>query len=139
MYHAEGFGEPQLEGSSCSSRACETSFGKLREELRVFDIHSYTLAYEVVEGFPAFVKKGVNHWQLRETGPQETEVKIHFIAQTPGLIGAIMGTMMKMQLGGALGGILEEFKYYVEAGEAHPRKVADQQKYAKKHLGRVLA
>ena len=58
LYHSEGFGTPQLEGASCNNRACETSTGKIKEKIRVFDEQNYELEYEVIEGFPFFVDSG---------------------------------------------------------------------------------
>lgn len=132
LYHSEGFGAPVLEGASCSSRACDTSFGQLREEIRTFDAKNFRLEYEVVEGFPGFVKNGTNRWQLTQMDHQQTKVTMRFTASTPGLIGAVMGTMMKLQLGKGLSSALSEFKHYVETGQPHPNKVKDMEKHAKK-------
>lgn len=40
-----------------------------------------------------------------------------------GFIGTIMKPMMKMQMSGMGNQFLEEFKYYVEKGNPHPRKL----------------
>jgi len=90
LYHAEGYGAPQLEGATCSKRACDTSQGKIKEAIRSFDAKNYHLAYEVIEGFPGFVKKEVNNWRLTPNGKQ-TQVDIHFIAETQGFLGIVMG------------------------------------------------
>lgn len=132
LYHSEGFGKPTLEGATCSSRACNTSFGQLKEEIRVFDEKEYKLSYEVVEGFPSFIAKGVNNWSLTSLGENQTKVTMMFEGQTTGIKGAIMGTMMRMKLGGSLKNAIEEFKYYVENNRPHPRKVKDTQKNTQK-------
>lgn len=133
LYHSEGYGRPVLEGTSCSSRACETSFGNLKEEIRVFDAENYQLSYEVMEGFPSFVKSGVNNWYLTEIEPGKTKVDIRFRGVTTGLMGAIMRPVMKRQLSSTLEDIVEDFRHYVETGMPSPHKVKDRHKHADKY------
>lgn len=132
LYYSEGSGEPSFEGASCSNRDCDTSFGQLREEIQVFDEKQYKLSYEVVEGFPSFIEKGVNNWSLTPVGTDQTKVSMRFDGKTRGLMGLVMGPMMGMKLGSGLQNAIEEFKHYVETGEAHPRKIKDIQKQNKK-------
>ncbi|MBL4707549.1 MAG: hypothetical protein JKY48_03815 [Flavobacteriales bacterium] len=40
-----------------------------------------------------------------------------------GFLGTIMKPMMKMQMAGMGNQFLEKFKYYVEKGSPHPRKI----------------
>ena len=129
LYHSEGYGAPQLAGAACNNRACDTSFGKIKEVIRVFDAKNHHLAYEVIEGFPGFIKSGVNNWRLTSLG-DKTRVDIHFIAVTRGLLGKIMGPMMKMQMGKALGNAGEDFKAYVETGRPSARKAKELAKAA---------
>lgn len=131
LYHSEGYGKPQLAGASCNNRACDTSQGAIKEVIRVFDPAGYHLAYEVIEGFPGFVKSGVNNWRLKSMG-QQTQVDIHFIAETQGLLGVFMGPMMKLQLGRVFDAVLDDFKVYVETGQPSLRKAKENQKRAAK-------
>ncbi len=131
LYHSEAQGSPVIEGAMCSNRSCETSFGHLNEEIRVFKPNEQ-LSYEVVEGFPGFIKKGVNNWYLTKVSETETRVSMRFEGETQGFAGVIMGPMMKMNLGKGLEGALFDFKHYVETGKPSPEKVKDQEKYLKK-------
>ena len=45
-------------------------------------------------------------------------------------IGKFLGPIMKLGLGRGFGVILEEFKYFVENGKPHPRKVKAMEKAA---------
>lgn len=127
LYHSEGEGAPLIPGATCNNRSCDTSFGQIREEVRVFEPNQQ-LSYEVIEGFPGFVKKGVNNWYIKEVSPGKTKVQMHFVGDTQGLMGMVMGPMMKMQLSKGLGEVLGDFKYYVEQGRPSPEKIKDNQK-----------
>ncbi|MEL7124064.1 MAG: SRPBCC family protein [Bacteroidota bacterium] len=132
LYHSEGFGTPKLEGASCNNRTCDTSFGRIQEEIRTFDSKNYILEYEVIKGFPGFIKQGINKWTLTKVSDTQTKVNMHFIGITQGFMGLIMGPVMRIQLNKGLGEVLGDFKHYVEIGEPSPEKIKDIQKHAKK-------
>ena len=131
LYHSEVQGAPTIEGAVCSNRSCETSFGHLNEEIRVFKPNEQ-LSYEVVEGFPGFIKKGVNNWYLTRISDHETKVAMRFVGETQGIAGAIMGPMMKMNLSKGLEGALYDFRHYLETGKPSPEKIKDNRKNEKK-------
>ena len=131
LYHSEGKGTPVLKDATCSNRTCDTSFGQLQEEVKVFKPNQQ-LSYEVIEGFPGFIKTGVNNWYLRKISEQRTEVTMHFVGETQGLMGMLMGPMMKMNLSKGLSQALQDFKYYVEHGKPSPEKIKDNTKNAKR-------
>ncbi|CAH0999176.1 hypothetical protein LEM8419_00473 [Neolewinella maritima] len=125
LYHSEGYGAPQLAGASCNNRACDTNQGKIKEVIRVFDVDNHHLAYAVIEGFPGFVKSGVNNWRLTDLGDGRTRVDIHFIAVLQGLLGTIMRPMMGWQLGRVFDQALADFKIYVETGKPSSAKAKE--------------
>jgi len=131
VYHSEAHGQPKISGAMCSNRACNTSFGKLQEEVKVFKPNQQ-LSYEVIEGFPGFIETGVNNWYLSKIGANKTKVTMHFVGKTRGFIGLIMGPMMKMNLKKGLGQALSDFKYYVENGKPSPEKLKDNKKNSRK-------
>ncbi|MBI2281200.1 MAG: SRPBCC family protein, partial [Bacteroidetes bacterium] len=49
-----------------------------------------------------------------------------------GMMGAMMKGMMKKKMSNLSAEVTEEFKYYVETGKPHPRKIKAAEKYAKK-------
>ena len=128
LYHSEGFGDPQIEGATCNNRTCDTSFGTLQEEIKKFDTQNYVLEYEVIKGFPGFIKQGINNWRLTKVSNTKTKVTMLFIGITKGVLGLIMGPLMGFQLNKNLGDALEDFKHYVETGKPSPGKVKDMQK-----------
>ncbi|MEL6191922.1 MAG: SRPBCC family protein [Bacteroidota bacterium] len=127
LYHSEGFGTPALEYAPFNSRACNTSQGKITEEIRVFDPENYKLVYEVVKGFPGFVEVGKNQWSLSPVG-DKTEVHMHLVIETKGIMGFIMGPMMGMQLKKVVSTVLEDFKHFVETGSPSPSKAKEMAK-----------
>ncbi|TAI46862.1 SRPBCC family protein [Flagellimonas allohymeniacidonis] len=131
LYHSQGSGMPKINGATCSIRECKTQQGKIREEIRVFDPENYVLGYEVVEGFPFFVKSGVNNWKLAQIG-STTLVSMDFNLETKGLVGAVMKPMMKMQMTRIIENVLKDFKYYVETGIPSPEKEKEMLKLSKK-------
>ncbi|EAQ42431.2 hypothetical protein MED152_06915 [Polaribacter sp. MED152] len=131
LYHSEAHGLPKISGAICSNRTCDTSFGKLQEEVRVFKANEQ-LSYEVVKGFPSFIETGVNNWYLNEIGANRTKVTMHFVGKTEGFMGVIMGPMMKMNLKKGLGQALSDFKFYVENDKPSPEKLKDNKKNSKK-------
>lgn len=128
LYHSEGFGTPQLAGATFNNRKCNTSFGTITEEIRAFDTNEHHLSYEVIDGFPGFVKKGVNNWRLQRINEKQTKVLIHFVGETQGILGVLMGGMMKIQLNKALTEALVDFKNFVETGNPSPGKIKDNKK-----------
>ena len=132
LKYSEGEGTPQLEGATCNNRACDTTaLGPIKEEIRIFDPINYILSYEVIEGFPFFVKLGQNTWTLTQEGNQ-TKVSMQLEMLTKGLVGKLMSPMMRLQMGGILTNAIEDFKHYVETGQPSPRKAKEIAKEAKK-------
>jgi hypothetical protein len=95
--------------------------GRIREKLLEFDASSFALTYQVIEGFPFFVRRGVNRWTLSAEG-NRTRVRSNAEITTKGPIGALMLPMMKMQMGRLMRKTFDDLKFYVEHGVPHPRK-----------------
>lgn len=125
--HSEAKG-PSFEGASCSERGCATTIGQLKEKLIEYDPAQYTLAYEISEGMPGMVSSALNHWQLRAINVQQTQLTMRIEMEVKGILGKIMQPMMRIQMSNLGAQIAEEFKYYVENGKPHPRKVKALQK-----------
>ena len=129
LKHSEGYGEPQLQHAHCNNRACDTTQGKIKEVIKSFDPNHYKLSYEVIEGFPFFVKSGVNTWQLTPQG-STTKVNVHLVIQTGGIFGMVMAPMMKIQMNSLLEGVMQDLKHYVEMGKPSPTKAKELAKFA---------
>lgn len=123
LLHSRGHGKP-LHQQVCESRTCDVKgMGRIHERLLDFDPERFALAYEVVEGFPFFVARGVNRWTLTPEGKQATKVYSLATITTRGVIGALMAPMLKMQMASLMRRSVEELKHYVEHGSPHPRKL----------------
>lgn len=127
--HSAGTGS-SFNGATCSERGCSTTLGALKEKLLEYSDTQHKLTYEVAEGMPAMVKYATNTWELEQVGPNKTRLKMQVFMQTGGLTGAIMGPMMRMKMAKIAVHLTEDFKYYVENGQPHPRKVKAMQKAA---------
>ena len=118
---SEGYG-PKISGQVCESRVCDIQgMGRIREKLLEFEPSSFALTYQVIEGFPFFVRRGVNRWTLSAEG-NRTRVRSNAEITTKGLIGTLMLPMMKMQMRGLMRKTFDDLKFYVENGVPHPRK-----------------
>ncbi len=130
LYHSQGFGIPEIDDAQWQRRACKTSQGPIKEELLSFDPNNYHLEYKVIEGFPSFVDKGINRWQLTKI-ENTTKVNMHLTITTKGIIGAIMGPLMRIQMNNITADILSDLKHYVELGKPSPKKQKELSRYRK--------
>ncbi|MEM6804545.1 MAG: hypothetical protein AAF696_24305 [Bacteroidota bacterium] len=76
----------------------------------------------------------INNWQLSPADANTTKVHMHLVVKTKGLIGVIMGPMIKMQLGKQIASIPTDLKHYVETGNPSPHKSKELEK-----LGKIAA
>lgn len=130
--HSAAHGEATLEGAVCSHRTCDVpGFGEVEEVIRKFDAKNHILAYEITKGFPGFISSGVNTWTLTEEG-SNTKVVMNLEMETKGLMGVIMGPMMKMKLNKLIAGVVADLKTYAETGAPSAQKVKELAKVAKK-------
>ncbi|MCP4458286.1 MAG: SRPBCC family protein [Cytophagales bacterium] len=120
---SEGSGE-SFSGSTCSTRGCDVKgMESIKEKLLNYSDDTHSLKYEIIEGLPSMVKKGTNSWSLESIASNETKLTMEMNMDIRGFIGTLMKPMMKMQMGGMGNKFLEEFKFYVEKGNPHPRKI----------------
>ena len=128
---AEGTGP---NAAPCQERVCSVNvkgFSKTHEQFVSYEPKQHRFAYKVVQGMPSFVKSAVNEWTHVREG-KGTRLTMEAQMNVPGLMGFIMGPLMRRQMKKLLGEALEELKFYLEEGKPHPRKLAAMQAYAKK-------
>ena len=110
-------------------RTCQiTSFGPFRagsikERLLQFDPMAMTLMYESAEGMPAFVSNAINRWSVHPQTASRCVVRTHAILELRGPI-RVVEALLRLQLQRNGARVLEELRYRVEHGRAHPRKLA---------------
>ncbi len=114
----------KVNGSKVGGRHCDLAavgFTEMDEKILVFDRENYILSYRLYNGLPGFVADAVNTWRLFEARG-ETHLTVRTVMHTKGLMGCLFRPMMKGNLRSALKSMSEELKYYVDAGEPHPKK-----------------
>ncbi|MEM9361354.1 MAG: SRPBCC family protein [Bacteroidota bacterium] len=137
--HAEGDGKEGLNGANCDIRGCDVSgIGAIQEKLIAFEPDQYFLAYQVIAGLPKMMRSGQNNWRLTAIDSERTRVNMKAVVEPKGLIGNLMKPVIKMNFKKMSGHLLEEFKYYVEKVEPHPRKLKASKKYGTKKSKRAL-
>lgn len=127
--HSEGKGNG-INGAACSERGCDIAgMGKTQEKLIEFSNDKHLLSYIVPEGMPSMIKRATNTWQLISVGTDKSKLHMEMNFTFGGIMGRIIQPMMKMMMSKMGNQMVEEFKYYVENGEAHPRKIKAMKKY----------
>jgi len=107
---------------NCTERACDTSFGKIKEHIDTLDHDHRILSYSIYTWLPWFVKKAKNTWKIYENWTDETLVFMDLEMETWWLMWAIMWPMFNMNIKKTLNEATEELKWYIEKWKAHPRK-----------------
>ena len=122
--HSEAKNRESINGSSCSERGCDISgMGIIKEKLLSFSPENHRLSYQIFEGLPSMMKYAENNWKLTPLSPNKTKLEMVLKAETQGFMGTIMTPMMKMNFSKMGNGLTRDFKYYVENGQPHSRKV----------------
>ena len=121
-------GSPKLAGLTYLHRATTTESGDNWQELDTFDPTTHSLSYHISKGVPPIAKSGIGSWKLTKVSASETRLNVDFTLVTKGLPGFIMSPIISKKVAKASAEIVEEFKYYVEKGKPHPRKLSAMQK-----------
>ncbi|PRX57591.1 SRPBCC family protein [Flagellimonas meridianipacifica] len=129
--HSEGDDALGINGASCNIRGCNVDgMGDISERLLEFDSDNYFLSYEIITGLPSIMKSGKNSWRLVSKYANQTEIIMKAHLEPKGFIGNLMKPMIKLQFNKMAKILVEDFKYYVENNQPHPRKVMAAKKYA---------
>lgn len=137
--HAEGDGKVGLNGASCDIRGCNVSgMGDITEKLTDFDPENHFLSYEVITGLPKMMEVAKNSWCLTAVSPNRTKLKMNGFIELNGFLANLMKPMIKIQFKSMTKNIVEEFKYYVETGKPHPRKIKSSKKFKHKSTFKII-
>lgn len=103
-------------------RTCDVGFAKVDETFLQYDEKNKVFMFEIT-GMPKMMfKKAVARWSVDESGPNRSILKVESKTQLAPL-GVVFYPLMKWKLNSLTEKITEEFKYYVENGRPHPRKL----------------
>lgn len=108
---------------NAGSRVCIQGRKKLIEKITKFDPETMVVQYELIDGRPAMVKTALNKWSVKSLGPNRSIVTMN-PTTTLKWWAILMTPVLSLGLNSLLPKILEEFRYWVETGEVHPRKKA---------------
>ncbi len=129
--HGQGEG---INGATHGERVCDPSyrgFKRTTERITAYDPNGFRFTYQVVSGLPSFVESASNTW-THETEGDGTRLTMAVAMKVKGIMGALMGGMMKSKMSKILTEALEELKTYAESGgDLHPRKRKAKEKYEK--------
>lgn len=117
---SEGQGEKI--GDIYSERVCITPMGTLKEKVLEYSAGNHLLSYSF-EGMPKMVRFAKNTWQLTSIDTNKTKLSLVMEIKIGGFMGKMMKPMMKGKMAKMVNHTTEEFKYYVETGQPHPRKI----------------
>lgn len=122
--HSEARNHETMNGSTCTERGCSVSgMGNIKEKILQYSEAEHVLSYQVYDGMPKMVKYAANNWKLTDLGNGTTKLEMTIEMKTGGLMGWMMKGMMRKKMTKMSKQIAEEFKYYVENGKPHPRKI----------------
>ena len=121
--HSEVSGQAKLPGVNYSIRSTKTAQGDTQQELTGFHPDKHEISYKSISGSPAIIKQVSAHWSLKKGGENNTQLMLDFTAEMKGL-GFILAPIAKIKLGKVGDVLLDDFKYYVENGKPHPRKMS---------------
>lgn len=120
--HSQANDNTSFNGSTCSERGCDvTGIGSIKEKILEYSDAEHVLSYEVYEGMPKMVTYMTNNWKLTSAGSDKVKLEMRMEMKTGGFMGWMMKGMMKKKMSKTADQIIEEFKYYVENGNPHPR------------------
>ena len=122
IHQSEMSGQSSIPGVAHSIRSTETTGGPTKQELTAFNSDKHTIAYKAIAGTPGFFKSVDAEWSLIKKEDNITGLTLDFEVQFKGL-GILLSPIVKMKLGKVGDELLDDFKYYVENGKPHERKL----------------
>jgi len=119
---SDGEGGP-FGDSPVGSRKVETSKLNFSEKLLHFSNSERAFTYQVL-GLPFVVSNATNVWNFSESEGKAT-LNMHLKLQVTTGFGWLLGGLLRKNMTKEMGKLHQEFKYYMENGEVHPRKAKE--------------
>lgn len=118
------------DGATVGGRVCLSDGlgGDVEEAFTYYDEETMRFGYKGLGELPLFMKSAENNWTVHSLKSNKSRVEFRAeveIATIPALFMTPLMPILKKLLGTRT---LEEFKYYVENDQPHPRKLKAQQK-----------
>lgn len=122
MSSSEAEGEP-FGDSPIGSRKLKASGLTFSEKLVHFNNTERAFTYEVI-GLPFVVKGARNEWKFTDNEGIAT-LHMNLNLQMANGFAWLLGGLLKKNMTKEMGKLHQEFKYFMENGEPHPRKVKE--------------
>lgn len=119
-------GDATFEGLDYSERITTTERGETVQQLTAFDPAGRSLSYQITKGAPEIAKEARSTWALKEVNSEQTEVILEFILEPKVELNEYMEAKIKAGLTASSSLIAEELKFFLETGQPHSNKVAQQ-------------
>ncbi len=103
----------------------------IKEKITEYSETEHVLSYDVYDGMPSMVRHMNNYWELTKLGNGSVKLEMRMTMKIGGIMGAMMKGMMKKKMSKTADQIIEEFKYFTETGNPHPRVAKANQKNKK--------
>ena len=133
--HSSASGEGKFDGAVCDTRSCDLSakgFSSVDERITDYSHENKTMAFDVYQGMPGFVTHMNSRHVITDAGNGKSKDEIQITMQMKPLMGALMGGMLKKNLGNLLDSALEDLRVFAETGKPSDLKKARMAKLAKK-------
>lgn len=112
-------------------RICETSIGKLYENITLKDDKNHKMVVDA-KGLPFFVKKLTGTWTFKKINHKKTEFTINLEVITMPVIGTFMEIFMRPNLQKTIKQSAEDYKTYLETGKISENKRKEKEMLANK-------
>jgi hypothetical protein len=119
---SEAEGEPVGE-SPVGSRKLKAQGITFSEKLVHFSNAERAFTYEVI-GLPFVVKSAKNEWRFSESDGKAT-LHMHLRIEVMNGFGWLLNGLVKNQMSKSMYLLHQDFKYFMENGEVHPRKARE--------------
>ncbi len=122
MTSSDAEGEP-FGDSPISSRKIKASGLTFSEKLIHFSNSERAFTYQVI-GLPFVVSSAKNEWKFTEENGKAT-LNMHLRLKIATGFGWILRGVLRKNMTKEMSKLHQEFKYYMEKGEVHPRKAKE--------------
>ena len=109
--------------SPIGSRKLKASGLTFSEKLVHFSNAERAFTYEVI-GLPFVVSSAKNEWKFTEANGKAT-LHMHLRLEIATGFGWLLSGLLNKNMSKEMGKLHQEFKYYMEKGEVHPRKAKE--------------
>ena len=105
-------------------RHCEVAgFGKVDEKILHYNAEKYAITWSAkAEKMPGFVSELTNTIVVEVIDENSCRASTNITAKLSGLMGLLMGPLMKMNFNKLIGGFLSDWKVYAETGNVSEAK-----------------